>query len=181
VNDVTDHFERLGLPRRFAIDTDRIEREYLARTREVHPDFYSGADASEQSRSLDLSSRLNESYAVLKDPRRRAEHLMILEGGPTAADQKQMQPEFLEEMLELRMAIEELRETEPVGSEAFTAMEQQLLSRQQSLFETVGASFERLLPMPKSEPNRTTELKSIRESLNAAKYIQGLIRDLGAD
>ena len=35
---MTDYFELLGLPRRFAVDLAELERRYLELSREVHPD-----------------------------------------------------------------------------------------------------------------------------------------------
>src|SRR5438874_10466984 len=101
--DVT-HFERLGLPRRFRLDPAALERNYLAASREVHPDF-TGNDPA----SLQMAAALNEAYATLRDPFRRAEYLLTVEGGPSAGEVKQMPAEFLEEMLELRMRIEEVK------------------------------------------------------------------------
>src|SRR3954468_17799076 len=96
-----DHFERLGLPRRFSLAADELERNYLARSRDVHPDF-AGESAMEES------SRLNEAYATLRDPFRRAEYLLQLLGGPRAAEVSAAPPEFLEEMMELRERVEEV-------------------------------------------------------------------------
>src|SRR5438309_1471764 len=104
------HFERLGLPRRFDLDVAEIERNYLARSREMHPDFHQQSSTAQQRVSMEMSAALNDAYATLKQPFRRAEYLLALEGGPTAAEHKAMAPAFLEEMLELRMEIEELRE-----------------------------------------------------------------------
>src|SRR4051794_25698170 len=95
------HFERLGLPRRFRFDPAELDRNYLARSRAVHPD-HAGNDRSSQ----EASAAVNEAYAVLRDPFRRADYLLTLHGGPSAAGQKQAAPEFLEEMLDLRMRIE---------------------------------------------------------------------------
>ena len=53
---------------------------------------------------------LNDAYATLQKPLRRAEYLLGLVGGPSASEYKEMSPAFLDEMLELRMEIEELRE-----------------------------------------------------------------------
>ena len=40
VADMQTHFDRLGLPRRFALDGAAVERQYLARSRAVHPDYH---------------------------------------------------------------------------------------------------------------------------------------------
>src|SRR5256885_14988905 len=99
MDDLT-HFERLGLPRRFRLDPADLERNYLARSREVHPE-HAGNDRA----SLEASAALNEAYSVLRDPFRRADYLLKLEGGPTAAVQKHAAPEILEGLMSLRMRI----------------------------------------------------------------------------
>jgi molecular chaperone HscB len=170
-----DHFERLGLPRRFSLDAADIERQYLSRSRAVHPDFFQAGGAAEQRASLELSAALNEAYATLRDPFRRAEHLLQIEGGPTAAEMKEMPAAFLEEMLELRMEIEEIKR-EP-ESPAFAAMAKQLAQRRDGLLGEAGARFAKLT----DDPARQPLLRGIRQLLNATKYVQGLIRDLHAD
>src|SRR4051812_19344713 len=114
-----DHFERLSLPRRFALDAAELERNYLAKSRQVHPDL-----AGESAAVLDAAARLNEAYATLKDPFRRGEYLLTNQGGPSASEVKQSPPEFLEEMLELRMEIEGAKG----DAAARAAMEKQLLA-----------------------------------------------------
>lgn len=170
-----DHFERLGLPRRFSLDEAEVERQYLARSREVHPDFFQAGAAAEQRASLELSAALNEAYATLRDPFRRAEYLLQIEGGPPASRVKEMPAAFLEEMLELRMEIEGLK-GDPDSPE-FAAMEKQLAERRDRLLADVGARLDR----PGAAPDRPKLLKEVRQLLNATKYVQGLLRDLHAD
>src|SRR6187200_574242 len=99
-----DHFERLGLPRRFSVDAVALEREYLARSRLVHPDLHAAmnAEATEQS------ALLNTAYQTLSDPFKRAEYYLSLHGGPTARDEKGQDQAFLFEMMELREQLESL-------------------------------------------------------------------------
>ena len=166
-----DHFERLGLPRRFSLDPAALEREYLARSRAIHPDYHQLGSSAEQSASVELSAALNEAYTTLKDPFKRAEYLMRLEGGPSASELKDMPPEFLEEMLDLRMEIAALKPDSP----AAVAMERQLAARRDDLLTRVGAILDGLAP-----ETRTARLAESRRLLNATKYIQNLIRDLRA-
>jgi molecular chaperone HscB len=168
-----DHFERLGLPRRFDLGPAELERQYLARSREVHPDFHQLGGEAEQRASLELSSALNEAYTTLRDPFRRAEYLLRLEGGPSAAELKEMPAAFLEEMLALRMEIEELKEGGP-DSPKLTAMERQLVQRREGLLTRAGETFAR---SPEAS-SKGAVLKEVRELLNATKYVQGLLRDL---
>ena len=175
------HFERLGLPRRFAIDLAELERNYLVRSRESHPDFQTGDSTVRQRATMELSAALNEAYATLKQPFRRAAYLLELEGGPTAAEHKEMSPVFLEEMLDLRMEIEDLREAGAPDSPRWQAMEQQLVQRGETLRAELSRRFTQYEGFAPDASGRQGVLVLIRQVLNAAKYIQGLLRDLRAD
>src|SRR6476661_5951843 len=104
-----NHYDRLGLPRRFVVDAGDLERAYLARSRAVHPDYHLAGPSADLGASLELSAALNEAYNTLRDPFARAEHLLALEGGPSAGEHRQMPAAFLAEMLEAREEIERAR------------------------------------------------------------------------
>lgn len=162
---MTDHFERLALPRRFSVDPGALESAYLERSRAVHPDFFQSCTAGEQAASEDLSAGVNEAYLTLKDPFRRAEHLLALLGGPSAAEVKEIPPAFLMEMMELREAVEsatpDQRRTHEVDAK----------QRLRQVFEGLGRLFDQ------AEVNPGVR-QAIRKELNAAKYLKGLLRDL---
>src|SRR6266568_4761095 len=75
-----DYFTFFGLPRKLNLDTAALEREFYVLSRKLHPDVYAGRDSQEQEWSLEQSSRLNDAYRTLKDPIRRTEYLLHLEG-----------------------------------------------------------------------------------------------------
>ncbi len=52
-----------GLPRRFAVDLPALEARYRDLQREVHPDRFSTASASEQRQSMEMATRVNEAQA----------------------------------------------------------------------------------------------------------------------
>ena len=174
------YFELLGLPLRYALDTAEIERTYLARNRETHPDYHQQSSTATQRVSMEMTAALNEAYATLKHPFRRAEYLLSLHGGPTAAEHKQMEPAFLEEMLELRMEIEELRHG-AADSPARIALEQQLRGRNEKLISEIAKRFMEFEALAANATDGKRVLLEVRKLLNAAKYIQGLLRDLRAD
>src|SRR5439155_21624037 len=163
------HFERLGLPARFDVDPAEVERHYLARSRALHPDFHGQATAAEQRASLEMTAALNEAYAVLRDPFRRAEYLLTLYGRPSAAEVKEMAPAFLEEMLDLRLEIEELREAGGADSPGRLDMEARLNRRNAVMRDELSKHFARLAAT--AEAQRRPVLLDVRRTLNAAKYI----------
>ncbi|MDY3560310.1 Fe-S protein assembly co-chaperone HscB [Gemmata sp. JC673] len=174
---MTDYFHRLGLPRRFAVDAADLERAYFARSRAVHPDYHLAGSSADLNASLDLSAALNEAYNNLRDPFLRAEYLLGLMGGPSAAEQKQMPPAFLAEMLDAREELEAARGS-PTKTEQ---LEQAFGSRLAGILDDVAAAFGRLEPVAAGSPERVNLLARIRGLLNAARYIRGLIRDLNAE
>ena len=175
------YFELLGLPRRFALDPRAVEDSYLRRSREVHPDYHQLGTASEQRASLEMTAALNEAYATLREPFRRAEYLLALEGGPSAAEYREMTPDFLEEMLDLRMQIEELREAGEKTSPELDALGRQLQDRRQRLAGDLAARFAACEALLAGDDRRPPLLRQVRAILNAARYLQGLLRDLWAD
>jgi molecular chaperone HscB len=174
------YFDLLGLPTHYALDAAEVERNYLARNRAAHPDYHQQTSTAQQRVSMEMTAALNEAYATLKHPFRRAEYLLGLHGGPTAAEAKEMAPAFLEEMLELRMEIEELRGEAP-DAPARAAMEKQLRQRNDALAADLGRRFVDLEMLPADDAQRPRVLLQIRQLLNAAKYVQNLLRDLRAD
>jgi molecular chaperone HscB len=110
-----DHFARFGLARRWQLDRDTLEDAYLEASRRVHPDRHANADAGTRRAALEHSAALNEGYAVLRDPVRRAEYLVKLGGiDLDSSDPKTGAPHpeqaFLIEMIERREQLENLVE-----------------------------------------------------------------------
>ena len=173
-----DHFERLGLPRRFSVDAAELERAYLARSRVVHPDYHLAGSGADLGASLELSAGINEAYNTLRDPFTRAEYLLKLEGGPSASEQKQMPPAFLAEMLEARERIEESRAGCPDDAAMLAA---EFDKRYDGLLAEVGSLLDRVHGLPINDAARPGLLARIRGELNSAKYVRGLIRDLDAE
>ncbi len=174
------HYDRLGLPVRFDLDTAAIERAYLDRSRALHPDFHQLGSTAQQRVSLEMTSLLNLAYTTLKHPFRRGEYLLGLLGGPSASEARQMAPAFLEETLELRMEIQELRLDGP-ESPALAKMEQNLVRRREGLIADLTRDFGVLLALPEADAGRSAVQLRIRQTLNAAKYLDGLLNDLRAD
>jgi len=74
---VSDYFAVLGLPRHLALDSAALSQRYRERSWATHPDRRTRA---EQGEAMAESALLNEAYRTLRDPYRRAQHLLSLEG-----------------------------------------------------------------------------------------------------
>ena len=112
-----NHFELFGLPARFRIDADALERAYRALQGDVHPDRHANGGDAERRLALQSSARVNEAYAALKDPVERARYLLSLEGIDALAEtDTQLPVEFLERQLERREAANDAAEARNVAA-----------------------------------------------------------------
>jgi molecular chaperone HscB len=127
-----DYFTFFGLPRKLNVNVARLEQEFYELSRKLHPDLYARTDKREQEWSLEQSSLLNDAYRTLKDPIKRTEYLLRLEGVELEEQSKQatekaraagelkkqvVPPDLLEEVFELNMHLEELRAQKKMGED----------------------------------------------------------------
>ena len=84
-----DYFTFFGFPRKLNLDTAGLEKEFYALSRRLHPDVFAQADTEERAWSLEQSSMLNDAYRTLKDPIKRTEYLLRLEGVELEEQSKQ--------------------------------------------------------------------------------------------
>jgi molecular chaperone HscB len=100
-----NHFELFGLPQRFRVDAEALDRAYRALQGEVHPDRFAAASETERRLAAQSSARVNEAYRALKDPVARAQYLLELHGEDTPAEAANaLSVAFLERQLERREA-----------------------------------------------------------------------------
>jgi molecular chaperone HscB len=102
------HFALFGLPQRFALDGNALDRAWCAVAAEVHPDRYANAGEAEKRVALMMSTRVNEAYRTLRSPLARARYLLSLAGVDTQEETNTSMPtDFLMQQLEWREALED--------------------------------------------------------------------------
>jgi molecular chaperone HscB len=196
----TDYFSFFGLPRKLNVDPAALEREFYALSRKLHPDIYAGRNTQEQEWSLEQSSRVNDAYRTLKDPIRRTEYLLQLEGveleGQSKAATEEARksgmkkqivpPGLLEEVFELNMQLEELRANRKLGEEDVTLLGE-LQQQKQSLELKLNSLFEELQSYwnkwdaavdAGNEEQRRQVRDQMVDLLNRRNYIRNLVRDV---
>ena len=100
-----DNFAVLGMPQGFEIDSQDLEERFRALSKKVHPDRFARGTAQERRYSLEQTTLLNNAHRVLKDPLRRAQHLLALHGVDASGEPQPGHPrekvpmEFLEEAM----------------------------------------------------------------------------------
>jgi molecular chaperone HscB len=172
-------FQFFGLDQKLSIDLPDLQKRFYELSRQWHPDRFSRKSAEEQAQSLEATSVLNDGYRTLRDPVKRAEYLLTEEGFPIGEQRsKDVPPELLEEVFELNMMLEELREGEAdarpqleIARENFAGLRAQVDGELEKLFSKYDASD------AQSETAKQS-LHEIRGVLNRRRYIENLIRDV---
>jgi molecular chaperone HscB len=112
-----DFFALFGLPRRQALDVDRLEILYRDIQAKVHPDKYAHLSDTEKRQAMQWATRVNEAYQILKDPLKRARYLLELGGYDVRLETNTAMPvEFLMAQMELREAVAAAKENGDIDS-----------------------------------------------------------------
>jgi len=106
-----NHFELFDLPIAFEVNEAQLAERFQSLQRELHPDKFAAATASEKRWSMQAASLVNEAYQSLSKSLSRANYLLALNGISTDEEtDTQMDPGFLMQQMELREAIAEATE-----------------------------------------------------------------------
>jgi len=136
-----DHFTLFGLPPRFALDRSALDARWRALQGEVHPDRFTSEGAAAQRVAMQWALRVNEAYAVLKDPLKRGAYLCEMRGAPIAAENNTAMPAaFLMQQMEWREALDDARGLAAVQrlDDEIARQESELLERLQHLLDEAG-------------------------------------------
>jgi molecular chaperone HscB len=140
---VSDPFETLGVEPRFELDLANVELRHRDLSRVVHPDRHTGAPPSSRRVALSRAIEVNQAFAELRDPVRRAQALLkrygvtVEEGKEKPAD-----PLLLMELLELGEGIADARRAGDAAS--VERQSQGLKAREKSAIDALGAAFREL-------------------------------------
>jgi len=193
-----DYFAFFALPTKLNIDLAQLEKDFYQLSRRLHPDISVRGDEREREWSLEQSSKLNDAYRTLKDPIKRTEYLLRLEGieleeqskaatekaRASGQAKKQVVPEdLLEEVFELNMQLEELRMNQKTGDD-----DPALIKDLETQKDSLEAKFQALTDELKvywSEWDNANDaatqraaLDKMADLLNRRSYIRNLVRDV---
>jgi molecular chaperone HscB len=122
-----NYFSVFNLEPKLDLDLAALEQEFHRLSRRLHPDRFARAAETEKQWSLADTALLNDAYRTLKDPLRRTEYLLKLEGaeiGEESAserrdrkDPSRVPADLLEEVFDLNMQLEEMRMARRMGEE----------------------------------------------------------------
>jgi molecular chaperone HscB len=164
-------YEALGLdPPRLGLDPDDLKKRFYERSRQWHPDRFSRSSAEEQQRALDMTAMLNDAFRTLRDPVARAEYFLKQHGFELSKDAP---PELLEEVFELNMALEELREGDESARPQLEAARAKFVAMRDEVDAALAALFVR-----HDGAADVGVLDAIRGGLNRRRYVSNLLREV---
>ena len=180
-----DYFAFLGLPRKLLIDPQDLERRFRDLSRKFHPDYFYNATSAERLASLERSSYLNDAYRSLKNPVSRIEHLLAIEGLPSARSEEgtaKVPPSLLEEVFALNEELDEIRERREAGEDPVKLLARLANARKpidvkrdehERQLQELSARWDSQAPAPAAEKQAT--LAALRERLLERNYINNLL------
>ena len=189
----TNYFEVFGLPPKLDLDVPALEKQFYRSSRKLHPDLFARASQQEQEWSLQQSSLLNDAYRTLKNPLERTKYLLKLQGvefeearGEGNLNPSKVPADLLEEVFELNMQLEELRQNQKMGEDDpqlrhdLEVAKNQFVSQLNALDEQVRA---RWLAWDAAweqsdEANKTAAKEAMTALLQRRSYLQNLVRDV---
>jgi molecular chaperone HscB len=200
-----DYFTFFGLPPKLNVDMPSLEKSFYELSRRLHPDLNARAGSQEQEWSLEQSSLLNDAYRTLRDPIKRTEYLLHLEGvvleeqSKSATEQARatgeikkqiVPPDLLEEVFELNMQLEELRANKKMGDDDPALVAE--IGKQKLLLEAKHAALLQELQTywkawdsvldrgPVASEERAQVTRKMVDVLNRRNYLRNLVRDVNA-
>ncbi|GGY99844.1 MULTISPECIES: co-chaperone HscB [Shewanella] len=143
-----NYFELFEIPQRFDVDIAELSNRYRELQKTVHPDKFANAGEQQKLLAISKTAQVNDGYQTLKDPIRRAEHMLLLRGVDIDNESTTMKDSgFLMQQLEWREALAELRDSDNIDADIaaleaeFTQYRQQLLDNlSKQLVDTQASS-----------------------------------------
>ena len=163
-------YDSLGLEPKLALNLDDLKKRFYERSRQWHPDHFARASADDREQSLEMTSVLNDAFRTLRDPVARAEYFLIESGIEVS---KEAPPELLEEVFELNIALEELREGDASARPQLVAAQERFIA----MLADSDASLTELFARHDASPAREV-LDQIRAALNRRRYVSNLVREV---
>ena len=183
----SDFFSFLDLPRKLNIDMATLDGRYRTLSRQFHPDFFYNATPAERRLSLERSSYLNDAYRALRDPIRRIEYLLKLEGLAPKNEQeasRQVPPALLEEVFALNEELDEVREQRSSGAAADLWKARLERARQpierkrvehEAELQSLAARWDAVVDRPVGDSARCQVLEALRDRFLERNYINNLL------
>ncbi len=185
-----NYFAMFGLPPKLNLDVPALEKQFYRYSRKLHPDVHARASQQEQEWSLAQASLLNDAYRTLKSPLDRTKYLLRLEGVQFEEDRgpnpSKVPADLLEEVFELNMQLEELRQNQKMGEDDpqlrrdLEGAKDQFATQLSALDEQVRSRWSAWDQawQENDQARKTVAKEAMTALLQRRSYLQNLVRDV---
>lgn len=104
-----NYFEFFGIEPSFYPDLHDLKKQFYAKSREFHPDFYTQSSDEDKANALQQSSIINAAYKTLQNPDLRFRHILRIANIIQEDTKDEMQQSFLMEMMDFNEEIMDLQ------------------------------------------------------------------------
>jgi molecular chaperone HscB len=185
-----DYFSVFSLVPKLDLDLGMLEHQFHKLSRKLHPDRFARASDPEKEWSLADTALLNDAYRTLRDPIRRTEYLLKLQGaeigeehaGKDRKDPSRVPADLLEEAFDLNMQLEEMRMSKKMGDtdpELQTGLEQ-AKKKYSDMLDDVDRDLRAQWQVwdNSDEAARKESEKKMVSLLDRRRYVNNLVRDV---
>ena len=188
-----DYFSVFSLVPKLDLDLGMLEHQFHKLSRKLHPDRFARATEQEKEWSLADTALLNDAYRTLRDPIRRTEYLLKLQGAEIGeehagkdrkggTDPSRVPADLLEEAFDLNMQLEEMRMSKKMGDndpELQSSLEQ-AKKKFDGLLDEVDSNLRAQWQVWDNSDGaiRKESEKKMVSLLDRRRYINNLVRDV---
>jgi molecular chaperone HscB len=167
-----DFFSFFGIEPQLALDPVSLQKRFYELSRQWHPDRFAARGAADRQLALENTALLNDAFRTLKQPVSRAEYVLSRHGlAIDEAASKQVPPELLEEVFEMNMALDELKDGDASVRPQLESARSGFLATLADIDRQLEAGFRGW-----DESHAESVLGEIRALLNRRKYIHNLVQ-----
>jgi molecular chaperone HscB len=167
-----NYFEFYGLTISFLLDESALKSAFYAKSKALHPDFFTLETEEKQAEILELSTLNNQAYQTLSNFDRRMKYVLGLFGLLKEEGKNEIPQDFLFEIMEVNEAIMELESGFDEGLYRQARLTVEALDHQ--LLEEI---MPRLKNFEAKNP-KAGELEAIRDFFLKKRYLLRLFENL---
>jgi molecular chaperone HscB len=166
-----NYFELLDLPFAYSIDKGLLKRNFLMKSKEAHPDFFTQDSDEAQSAALELSAKLNDAYQILNNDERRLNYILEQRGVVLKDEKHQLSNVFLMEMMDLNESLDELN---PVDAVALKGIQEQVNTAMQHNDQQMGEA----IALAEQNKWQDADKANLKEIFYRRKYLLRILEKL---
>ena len=173
-----DYFEVFGLSRALAIDPATLEKTFHVLSRKYHPDYFTTAPETDRVQAVRMTALINDAYRTLRNPIRRVEYLLALEG--FKSDGSKVPQALLMEVFEINEQLEEVKAGR-ASIEQIDSLRAQILEKREQFdaeLQKASDEWDTLLKSGAPGSRRREQLKKLTEIVSESSYIRNLEKEL---